>query len=137
MSTQIRTTRRAAIITGLAGLASFPAHSAFAADSFVVKDLREVDTKVVRFIAAQGTERMPNIALFGGSKEIWPKIKGAAEQAAAQGCPVRAILVGPIGAPRALEIYAKGQLVSRPIDPVAILQERLVLLLRNTKRDFY
>ena len=78
MSIQIPITRRVVLAAGLAGLGSLPAYRALAADSFVIKDLRDVDTKVVRFIAAQGTERMPNLALFGGSKEVWPKIKGAA-----------------------------------------------------------
>ena len=120
------------------GVVAVVAGPAFAADpSFGIRDLRNIEPKAVRFIAAQGTERMPNMALFGGGPDVWPKIKGAAEQAAARGFPVRAILVGPVNVTPALEIYAKGQLVTQPIDPRAILQERLVLLLRNTKRDFY
>lgn len=134
MSTSLLVPRRLVVASLLASLGK----PSFATEpSFGIRDLRDIEPKAVRFIAAQGTERMPNIALFGGGPDVWPKIKGAAEQATAQGFPIRAILVGPVNVTPALEVYAKGQLVTQPIDPRAIAQDRIVLLLRNTKRDFY
>lgn len=119
--------------------ATMPSPAAYAQGSggFVVKDARNIGVNSVRFAAAQGTERAPNIVLLGGNEAVWPKIRGAVVQAEKEGFPVRAILVGPPSAPPAFEIYAKGQHVTRPINPYAISQADLVKLIRDVHRQHY
>ena len=105
--------------------------------NFVVKDMRNVGPSSVRFIAAQGTEDLPNLLLVGGSKEIWPKVREAVLESEAMGYPVRAILVGPQGESPALEIYAKGWKVTNPINPNEINQNILVQLIQNVHHEYY
>ena len=107
------------------------------ASKFVVKDMRNVGPSSVRFIAAQGTEDLPNLLLVGGSKEIWPKVREAVLESEAMGYPVRAILVGPQGESPALEIYAKGWKVTNPINPNEINQNILVQLIQNVHHEYY
>lgn len=104
---------------------------------YVVKNLRDIEPNSVRFAAIQGSRPSPTVVLFGGSKSIWPKIKGAVEQSEANGYPVRAILIGPDNAPPALEIYATGHHVTNPINPYVISQAELVKLLRDVSREYY
>lgn len=104
---------------------------------FVVKNLRNVGPNSVRFAAIQGTKYSPTVVLLGGNRDIWPKIRDGVRDAEAQGFPVRAILIGPADAPPALEIYANGHHVTKPIDPYRITQAELTTLLRDVSREYY
>lgn len=134
-----RPSRRMALgfASGLLASALLSRRALAAAPRFVVKDMRTIEPNSVRFAAAQGTGEMPNVALFGGTPEVWQKVKGAVTQSEAQGYPVRAVFIGPPSAAPGLEIFAKGLLVSKPISPAAISQERLIALLRDIHHEFY
>ena len=82
-----------------------------------MSDARNIDERMVRVGAAQETDRAINIALFGVEREAWPRLRGAIQQGVANGCPVRAVFMGPTNAEPALEIFAKGGLMTNPINP--------------------
>jgi|GEM_PF-3527734 len=128
------------VTCAFSSVTSIPAHAQQARSSavhLVVKDSRDIEPNSVRFAAAQGTEAYPNIALLGVNQSVWPKIRSAALQSEANGFPVRAIIVGPPSAMPALEVYAKGHHVTRPIDPNTITQAELVALIRDIHREYY
>lgn len=104
---------------------------------FVVKDSRDIEENSVRFAAAQIGADHQAVVLLGGDKAVWPKIKGGVEDAEAKGCRVVAILVGPVNARPALEIYAKGVYVTNPINPYTITQAALTNLICDVDRKYY
>lgn len=134
---------RRGMLTGAAALALAPvafttsaqAQSQPASASRVtvpLSDARAIGPNSVRFAAAQGTERQPNIALFGVKKENWPTIRAGIEQSAANGFGPRMVFMGPMDAAPSMEIYAKGGLVDRtPVNPNTLTQARVAGLIRD------
>ena len=105
--------------------------------SIPVSDARDVGPNSVRFAAAQFSNEAPTIVLLGLRSERWPVVRGAIQDAADKGARVDGIHVGPIDAEPALEIYAKGQLVTRPINPNTIGSIALTRLIQDIIREFY
>jgi hypothetical protein len=105
--------------------------------NFPLSDARNIGPSSVRFSAAQGTAERPNIALFGVAKDRWPVIRDAIKQSVTDGYPVRVVFMGPMDAPPSLEIYAKGTLVTRPIDPNTITPAALTNLIHSVNREMY
>lgn len=105
--------------------------------SVPLRDARDAGPNSVRFAAAQFTQTAPSIALLGVQRESWPRIRDAIQEAKANGYPVSLIVMGPTDASPALEIYAKGTLVTRPIDPNEITGPRLTTLIRDVHREMY
>ncbi|MDQ0465569.1 hypothetical protein QO010_003358 [Caulobacter ginsengisoli] len=133
---------RRGFLTAAAALAVAPAaaHAQVTPISqidFPMSDARSIGPNSVRFGAAQGTERQPNIALFGVTKERWPEIRTGIQQSIANGFPPRVVFMGPTDAPPSLEIYAKGILVTRPIDPNTMPAPRLTALIKNVYAEMY
>ena len=75
--------------------------------------------------------------LLGLRSEHWPAVRNAIQSAANNGARVNGIHIGPTEVEPALEIYAKGQLVTRPINPNAIGRAALTRLIEDIVREFY
>ncbi|HKX79699.1 MAG TPA: hypothetical protein VJM34_14365 [Novosphingobium sp.] len=101
------------------------------------KDARSAGAGSVRFAAAQYTQAAPTIVLLGMSNEKWPAVRQAIRQAVADGYRVEGVFMGPTNAAPALEIYAKGTLVTNPIDPNTVAPERLTQVIREVSTRMY
>lgn len=101
------------------------------------RDARDVGPSSVRFSAAQLTRDAPTVVLFGATTPSWHKARAAIQQAIYEGHPVTGVFMGPTSEPPALEIYAHGQLVTRPIDLDKIQQWEITRLLRDVWREYY
>ena len=120
---------------------------------FVIKDMRGNDRASVLRMAAQGTEDLPVIVLFGADRTVLAKVRGAVARAERAGYGARAILVGPTDTTPSLEIYASTRTLGRsdkslgmfanswkvtnPIDPFAMEADELVSLLHDINREYY
>jgi len=102
---------------------------------FPMSDARNMDERVVRVAATQGTERSINIALFGVEREAWPRLRGAIQQGVASGCPVRVVFMGPTNVEPDLVIYAKGGRMTNPADPNTIDPRVLTNLMCEITRE--
>lgn len=100
-----------------------------------MSDARNIDERVVRFGAAQETDKAINIALFGVEREAWPRLRGAIQQGVANGCPVRAVFMGPTNVNPDLVIYAKGVRMTNPSDPNTIDPRVLTNLMCEITRE--
>ncbi|MCP1469870.1 hypothetical protein J3E64_001552 [Sphingobium sp. OAS761] len=105
--------------------------------NFPMRDARNAGENSVRFATAQVTKAAPAIALLGVQRESWPRIRGAIQQAIADGYPVGIVVMGPTDAEPALEIYAKGVLVTNPINPNTYPPEKLTQLIRDVNAEMY
>ncbi|MCJ2186237.1 hypothetical protein [Novosphingobium beihaiensis] len=105
--------------------------------SIPVSDARDIGPNSVRFAAAQFSNDAPTIVLLGLRSERWPVVRKAIQDAADNGARVDGIHIGPIDAEPALEIYAKGQLVTRPINPNTIGRIELTRLIQDIVGEFY
>lgn len=102
-----------------------------------LRDARNAGPNSVRFAAAQFTKDAPTILIFGVTKANWPKLRAAMQQAVFQGYPIEGVLIGPDDAGPALEIYAKGVNVTRPINPNTISGPELTRLIRQIHQQHY
>jgi hypothetical protein len=128
--------RKFGALLGLALIAT--AATAQTPQKFVVKDVRDIEPNSVRFAAGQISDKSQAVVIFGGTKESWPTIKSAVQKAEQQGCPVVAILVGPVNLPPALEIYALAHDVTVDgINPNTISQAALTKLICDIYKEYY
>ena len=142
MSSSVRFGRCAAILCALVlsvpSMAFGQSHAASASDVDIpLSDARNIGPNSVRFSAAQFTDKAPTIVIFGMTKESWPRLRAAIQQAVFEGYAVNSIFIGPGGAPPTLEIYAKGHHVTNPIDPNTIAGPKLTQLIKDVVREYY
>lgn len=104
---------------------------------FKLSDARNIGANSVRFSAAQFTRESLTVVLFGATDASWEKLKAAVQEAVYEGYPVRMVFIGPVDEPRSIEIYAKGDYVTNPIDPETITKPELVKLLKDVTREYY
>lgn len=118
-------------------MATYPQDAHAQQASIPVSDAREIGPNSVRFAAAQFSNDAPTIVLLGLRSDRWPVVRGAIQDAHDSGARVDGIHIGPTDAAPALEIYANGQLVTRPINPNTIEGAALTRLIRDIVREFY
>ncbi|MCP1469869.1 hypothetical protein J3E64_001551 [Sphingobium sp. OAS761] len=102
-----------------------------------LSDARNVGPNSVRFSAAQFTNTAPTIVLLGVQRESWPTIRGAIQNAVAGGYKVAGVFMGPTDAEPAFEIYAHGQLQTKPINPNTTRPELLTAIIKNVSTSEY
>lgn len=102
-----------------------------------LSDARNIGPNSVRFSAAQTSRNAPTVVLFGATTPNWHKARAGLQQAAAQGYRVSGVIMGPTNQPPSLEIYAKGQHVTKPINLNEISQAEIARLLRDVWREYY
>jgi hypothetical protein len=103
-----------------------------------MSDARNIGERSVRVVAAQETDRAMNIALFGVERDAWPRLRGAIQQGVANGCPVRAVFMGPTDVQPDLVIYAKGtRVTAEGIDPNTISPDTLTRLMCRITNEEY
>lgn len=102
-----------------------------------MSDARNVGPNSVRFSAAQFTNTAPTIVLLGVQRESWPTIRGAIQNAVAGGYKVAGVFMGPTDAEPAFEIYAHGQLQTKPINPNTTRPELLTEVIKAVSDHEY
>lgn len=102
-----------------------------------LSDGRNIGPNSVRFAAGQFSKDAPTIVLLGMTPERWPFVRKAIKQAVYDGYGVAGIHIGPTNVPASLEIYAKGQHVTRPINPNTVSAGVLTQLIRDVVIGFY
>lgn len=91
----------------------------------------------MRFAAGQFSKDAPTVVLLGMKAKRWPIVREAIQQAVHDGYRVAGIHIGPTSASASLEIYAKGQQVTRPINPNTVSATVLTQLIRDVVIKFY
>ena len=102
-----------------------------------LSDARTIGPNSVRFSAAQLTKSAPVIVIFGMTKESWPRLNAAIQQAVFDGYRVDTIFIGAQDAAPSLEIYADGHHVTNPINPNTISGPALTQLIKDVVRRYY
>ena len=102
-----------------------------------LSDARKIGPNSVRFSAAQFTRKAPTVVLFGATTASWHKARAAIQQAVFEGYPVSIVFMGSTGETPSLEIYAKGLIVTKPINLDEISQSEITRLMRDVWKEYY